>query len=105
MWRLLVVALIALAPLGLSRLAQDAGVRVTLDPWLRKPERLVAAPQYPPPADWHERSYLAANPDVAAAVRNGDFESGYEHYRIAGLREGRSGGFPAPRTVAEVPQP
>ena len=41
------------------------------------------------------RAYLAANPDVAAAVRGGAIRSGYEHYRLIGEREGRRGGLPA----------
>jgi hypothetical protein len=103
MWRLLIVALIALAPMAMSYMAQETGTRVTLDSWLPRPEKPSFTIGLTPPADWQERAYLAANPDVADAVRNGLFESGYEHYRMAGLREGRNGGFPAPRAVAELP--
>ena len=46
------------------------------------------APQ-PPPPEWNEGAYLAANPDVAAAVRSGDFRDGYEHYALYGAQEGR----------------
>jgi ubiquinone/menaquinone biosynthesis C-methylase UbiE len=38
---------------------------------------------------FNEAEYLAANPDVAAAVRDGKFRSGYQHYKIYGQREGR----------------
>jgi SAM-dependent methyltransferase len=37
-----------------------------------------------------EAAYLAANPDVAAAVAAGAVRSGYAHYRRFGRREGRS---------------
>lgn len=36
-----------------------------------------------------EVDYLAANPDVAAAVKNGSFQSGWHHYKLHGEREGR----------------
>ncbi|WP_448191504.1 hypothetical protein [Azospirillum sp. sgz301742] len=103
MWRLLIVVLIALAPMGLSYVSQEAGYRVTLDSWLPRPEKPPFALGQTPPPDWQERAYLAANPDVADAVRAGIYETGYEHYRMAGLREGRTGGFPAQRAVAELP--
>jgi hypothetical protein len=35
-------------------------------------------------------NYLAANPDVAAAIRAGQFSSPYAHFQQYGLREGRS---------------
>ncbi|EKD97304.1 MAG: methyltransferase type 11, partial [uncultured bacterium] len=38
---------------------------------------------------FNETEYLAANPDVAAAVKNGEFHSGREHYEKHGEREGR----------------
>jgi hypothetical protein len=37
-----------------------------------------------------ELGYLAANPDVAAAARRGEWESGFEHYRARGEAEGRA---------------
>lgn len=103
MWRLLIVALIALIPMALSYMTQTTGYRVALDLWLPRAERPPFAIGRTPPSEWQERAYLAANPDVADAVRDGIFESGYEHFRMAGLREGRSGGFPAPHAVAEAP--
>ena len=36
-----------------------------------------------------ERDYLRCHRDVRAAVYRGQFESGYEHYRKHGRREGR----------------
>jgi SAM-dependent methyltransferase len=40
-------------------------------------------------ADFDEIAYLAAHPDVAAAVKIGSIASGEEHYRLYGHREGR----------------
>lgn len=43
---------------------------------------------------WNEQSYLAANPDIAAALANGGdnaFKSGQEHYNQFGVKEGRQG--------------
>ncbi len=99
MWRLLIVAMIALIPAALSYVAQETGYHVT---WLPRPERPSFLVGPTPPPGWQERAYLAANPDVAAAVRDGFFASGYDHYQAAGQREGRGGGFP-PNTVAEIP--
>jgi SAM-dependent methyltransferase len=42
------------------------------------------------PAWFDDTFYLQTNPDVAAAVRRGDFASGYEHFARHGEREGRS---------------
>ena len=39
--------------------------------------------------DFDEAGYLAANPDVAAAVRSGSYPSGYQHWIVAGRGEGR----------------
>lgn len=41
--------------------------------------------------DFDEAAYLAANPDVAAAVIDGALGSGEEHFRAHGMKEGRSG--------------
>jgi hypothetical protein len=38
---------------------------------------------------FNEAEYLAANPDVAAAVKEGKFRSGREHYEMYGKKEGR----------------
>jgi hypothetical protein len=44
-----------------------------------------------PPAGFNEAAYLAANPDVADAVRRGEVRSGFEHYRRFGFSENRPG--------------
>jgi hypothetical protein len=44
-----------------------------------------------------EARYLAANPDVAIAVQNGDLPSGRVHFEIYGLTEGRDLGMPSRR--------
>jgi MoaA/NifB/PqqE/SkfB family radical SAM enzyme len=41
--------------------------------------------------DFDEQSYLDANPDVASAVSNGVFHSGYHHYSAHGKNEDRGG--------------
>jgi len=38
-----------------------------------------------------ESTYLTSNPDVAAAVQNGGFASGWQHYLFFGSRENRPG--------------
>lgn len=44
-------------------------------------------------APFNEQYYLNSNPDVAAAVQNGDFTSGLDHYNQYGQSEGRQAGF------------
>ena len=39
--------------------------------------------------NFDERAYLAANPDVAAAVQRGDLASGRRHFQVYGYKEGR----------------
>jgi hypothetical protein len=43
-------------------------------------------------ADFDEASYLAANPDVSAAVERGDVISGSYHFEVAGRAEAVSFG-------------
>jgi hypothetical protein len=43
----------------------------------------------PPPAEFDERDYLRLNPDVAAAVADGQFLSGWAHWISFGESEGR----------------
>jgi hypothetical protein len=43
------------------------------------------------PPNWDEQQYLSKNPDVAIAVKRGRFTSGWKHYLIHGVDEGRSG--------------
>jgi GT2 family glycosyltransferase len=42
------------------------------------------------PGPFDEGSYLTIHPDVAKAVEDGEFASGYGHYRQFGYREGRA---------------
>jgi len=42
------------------------------------------------PSDWDEDDYLRRHADVAEAVRQGSFKSGYEHYALHGEKEGRA---------------
>jgi glycosyltransferase involved in cell wall biosynthesis len=42
------------------------------------------------PANWDERGYLVANPDVKAAIDSGLVSSGFEHWRQRGAFEGRN---------------
>lgn len=42
-------------------------------------------------AGYDEAAYLDANPDVARAVRNGEFPSGWRHFLDYGVIEGRKG--------------
>ena len=46
-------------------------------------------------ADFNEDGYLAANPDVAAAVRSGEISDSRLHYIGTGYFESRRGGEPA----------
>jgi GT2 family glycosyltransferase len=45
---------------------------------------------FPATGDFDEAGYLAANPDVEAAVAAGVFHSGREHFEVFGEHEGRS---------------
>ena len=40
--------------------------------------------------DFSELAYLAANPDIEAAVRRAEYASGFHHWRARGEAEGRS---------------
>jgi GT2 family glycosyltransferase/glycosyltransferase involved in cell wall biosynthesis len=50
-----------------------------------------AAPARPDDKAFIEELYLALNPDVAEAVRRGDFKTGWEHWRATGHDETRAG--------------
>jgi hypothetical protein len=39
---------------------------------------------------WDAQAYLEANPDVAAAVERGEFDSAFHHYKLFGQFEGRA---------------
>lgn len=49
-------------------------------------------------AAFDEEMYLATNPDVALAVRNGEYASGRAHYDLFGAKEGRSWNASVPAT-------
>lgn len=53
--------------------------------------------EIPSNATFEESAYLAANPDVAAAVAAGAFRSGRRHFEKHGRAEGRRQRVPAPR--------
>jgi SAM-dependent methyltransferase len=55
-------------------------------------------------SDFDEDRYLAANPDVAEAVRSGAFASGRAHYEAYGKAEGRVGAAMSPAPAAVAPQ-
>lgn len=54
------------------------------------------------PENFDESGYLAANPDVAEAVRKGQFQSGRQHFEGHGRKESRLVRFP--RSIADVQQ-
>ncbi|AWB08216.1 hypothetical protein A6A40_24070 (plasmid) [Azospirillum humicireducens] len=92
--QLLRLLLLLLTPLWLSLAVEGLGLYGTMPSlmsnWRRASDVNTTTAQ---PTGWRERAYLAANPDVAAAVRNGQISSGYVHYVQQGRAEGRSGGF------------
>lgn len=113
--QLLRLLILLLTPFWLSLAVEGLGLYGSmpslLSSWRRPADVDTATTQ---PTGWRERAYLAANPDVAAAVRNGQISSGYAHYVQQGRAEGRRGGFveqvrkpaeaqPAGSTPAEVP--
>ena len=50
--------------------------------------------------DFHEEAYLCANPDVADAVKRGDFKSGLDHFMAYGADEKRRGRLPRERLTS-----
>jgi hypothetical protein len=87
-------------PWAASYLLHKAGIQVDFAPMLgEQPQRraITVGDEGPgtydiPPA-WLDYVYLKAYPDVAAAVRDGGFSSGYEHYVRSGKAEGREPAF------------
>lgn len=75
----------------LSLAVEGLGLHGSLMSGLRRTPQIDSA--LAPPTGWRERSYLAANPDVVAAIRSGQASSGYAHYVQHGRAEGRTGGF------------
>lgn len=66
--------------------------------WLkhgRKEGRIASLAQIkgPFPPEWNEIEYLRLNPDVYAAVRKGEWASGYKHWLTHGAAENRPGGL------------
>ncbi len=59
--------------------------------WVETQREAVIEQQFAPPPNWDEQLYLSKNPDVAEAVRRGSFKSGWQHYVIRGVEEGRKG--------------
>ncbi|MBP2303227.1 hypothetical protein [Azospirillum picis] len=102
--------LLLLTPLWLSLAVDRLGLVPTLPASLSGWRRASTADTtVAPPSSWYEKGYLAANPDVAAAVRNGEITSGYTHYVQFGRAEGRGGGLPgdhpSPRPPAAAAAP
>ena len=89
--QLLRLLLVLLTPLWLSLAVEGLGLHGSLMSGLRRTPQIDSA--LAPPTGWRERSYLAANPDVVAAIRSGQASSGYAHYVQHGRAEGRTGGF------------
>ena len=89
--QLLRLLLLLLTPLWLSLAVEGLGLHGSLMSGLRRTPQIDNA--LAPPTSWRERSYLAANPDVVAAIRSGQASSGYAHYVQHGRAEGRTGGF------------
>src|SRR4051812_36814105 len=54
------------------------------------------------PENFEESGYLAANPDVAEAVRKGQFQSGWQHFEGHGRKESRLVRFP--RSITDIQQ-
>ncbi|KAA0593792.1 hypothetical protein J2848_005859 [Azospirillum lipoferum] len=92
--QLLRLLILLLTPFWLSLAVEGLGLYGSmpslLSSWRRPADVDTTTAQ---PTGWRERAYLAANPDVAAAVRSGQVSSGYAHYVQQGRAEGRRGGF------------
>ena len=108
--QLLRLLLLLLTPFWLSLAVEGLGLYGSMPSLLsnwRRPLEVdtTLATTLARPAGWRERAYLAANPDVAAAVRNKQFASGYAHYLQQGRAEGRRGGFVEAVEEPAGPQP
>lgn len=56
---------------------------------MNNPFQSTALQETPTPQTFNEQAYLAVNPDVAEAVRNGKIRSGWSHFKKFGHIEGR----------------
>lgn len=65
------------------------------------PKSPVVSKTMPSRNEFDEDSYLQLNPDVAAAIRNGDVGSAWQHYLLDGFAEGRPW-IPKAGPLAEV---
>jgi len=76
-----------------ERLKQDMEVTCDEDLMLEQlrafENRWATATEPAPDTPFDETSYLQRNPDVAAAIAQGVFKTGAEHYALHGRREGR----------------
>jgi hypothetical protein len=106
--QILRLTVLLLTPLWLSLGVQMLDLRVSLPgpvlEWARKDKVKDLELTDSPLPGWREATYLAANPDVAAAVKAGQWRSGYDHYRHFGRAEGRPGAPGSPKAAA-VPAP
>ncbi|RJF76755.1 hypothetical protein D3877_28080 [Azospirillum cavernae] len=106
--QILRLTVLLLTPLWLSLGVQMLDLRVSLPgpvlEWARKDKVKDLNLTDAPIPGWRETTYLAANPDVAAAVKAGQWRSGYDHYRLFGRAEGRPGAPGSPKTAA-LPSP
>lgn len=103
-FQILRLTVLLLAPLWLSLGVEVLELRVSLPgpvlDWARKDKNKEFDPSAFPMAGWREAAYLTANPDVAAAVKAGQWRSGYDHYLRFGRTEGRPGTPGSPASVA-----
>ncbi len=103
MRNIVILALILLLPWFASAIQEQSGVQFDFTRHLIDRSRLPLDDGQP--LEWNERAYLAANPDVAAAVTAGALLSGYQHYQLYGMNEGRRGGLPETVGASPVPAP
>jgi len=79
-----------LKSIGTSRSELDSAAEVTIPQELFRFLMQIAVAH----SDFNEEGYLAANPDVAEALKSGEIESARLHYVGFGFFEGRSGATP-----------
>ena len=79
--------------------AQLAGLSERLKGEVERAVAALAADAPSPPPEFVELDYLAANPDIAAAVAKGEIPSGFDHWLAQGWRERRAL-RPTPQTEA-----